>query len=201
MTTQPKPLCIVWPALPHFVCMASIVVVVLAAQSAQSATNSPTTLPPFAGNLTGEAPAPAEPLSLWYRQPAMVWTSALPVGNGRQGAMMFGGIDSEVLCLNEDTLWAGGPYTPDNPEALLALRCSGRAAGRFRKLIETIVWRGQHLWPRHLGAVHPLSRRSVLCLLQRQRRRSAGIPFQVDRGSVGAQSIALAARRSVGPVR
>ena len=88
---------------------------------AQSATNSPTTLPTFAGNLTGEAPAPAEPLSLWYLQPATVWTSALPVGNGRQGAMMFGGVDSEVLCLNEDTLWAGGPYTPDNPEALSAL--------------------------------------------------------------------------------
>ena len=35
--------------------------------------------------------------------------------------MMFGGIDSEVLCLNEDTLWAGGPYTPDNPEAFSAL--------------------------------------------------------------------------------
>ena len=34
---------------------------------------------------------------------------------------MFGGVDSEVLCLNEDTLWAGGPYTPDNPEALSAL--------------------------------------------------------------------------------
>jgi alpha-L-fucosidase 2 len=75
----------------------------------------------FAGNLSGEAPPPAEPLSLWYRQPATVWTSALPVGNGRQGAMMFGGIDSEVLCLNEDTFWAGGPYTPDNPDALSAL--------------------------------------------------------------------------------
>jgi alpha-L-fucosidase 2 len=45
----------------------------------------------------------------------------MPVGNGRQGAMMFGGVDAEVLCLNEDTLWAGGPYTPDNPEALAAL--------------------------------------------------------------------------------
>ena len=35
--------------------------------------------------------------------------------------MMFGGIDAEMLCLNEDTLWAGGPYTPDNPDALAAL--------------------------------------------------------------------------------
>ncbi len=80
-----------------------------------------TSLPAFAGTLTGEAPPSAEPLSLWYRQPATAWTSALPVGNGKQGAMMFGGIDAEVLCLNEDTLWAGGPYTPDNPDALAAL--------------------------------------------------------------------------------
>jgi alpha-L-fucosidase 2 len=80
-----------------------------------------TTLPAFTGELTGQAPPPAEPLSLWYRQPATAWTSALPVGNGKQGAMMFGGIDTEILCLNEDTLWAGGPYTPDNPNALAAL--------------------------------------------------------------------------------
>ena len=89
--------------------------------SSFAATNSPTTMPAFSGTLVSEAPAPSEPLSLWYRQPATVWTSALPVGNGRQSAMMFGGIDSEVLCLNEDTLWAGGPYTPDNPESLAAL--------------------------------------------------------------------------------
>src|SRR5436190_17238175 len=121
MMTPPKPLWVGWLGLPHFVGVAFIVVVVLAAQSARSATNSPTTTPTFAGNLTGEAPPPAEQLTLWYRQPATAWTSALPVGNGRQGAMMFGGVDSEVLCLNEDTLWAGGPYTPDNPDTLAAL--------------------------------------------------------------------------------
>ena len=57
-----------------------------------------TSLPPFAGQLTGQAAAPAEPLTLWYRQPATQWTAALPVGNGRQGAMMFGGIDQEAIC-------------------------------------------------------------------------------------------------------
>jgi len=73
--------------------------------------------------LTGSAPAPTEPLSLWYRQPAAPnqWTSALPVGNGRIGAMVFGGIDKERLQLNEDTLWAGGPYDPVNPKAKDAL--------------------------------------------------------------------------------
>ncbi|MGA2279522.1 MAG: glycoside hydrolase family 95 protein [Verrucomicrobiota bacterium] len=78
-------------------------------------------LPVFTGEFSGEAPAPAEPLSLWYRQPATNWVSALPVGNGRLGAMVFGGITSERLQLNEDTLWAGGPYDPDNTNAPTAL--------------------------------------------------------------------------------
>ena len=73
------------------------------------------------GTTLGAGAEPPSDLTLWYRQPATAWTSALPVGNGKQGAMMFGGIDSETLCLNENTLWAGGPYTPDNPEALAAL--------------------------------------------------------------------------------
>ena len=69
----------------------------------------------------GEAPPPAEPLSLWYRHPATEWVQALPVGNGRLGAMVFGGVTRERLQLNEDTLWAGGPYDPVNPEAHDAL--------------------------------------------------------------------------------
>ena len=70
---------------------------------------------------TGSAAAPSEPLSLWYRQPATKWTEALPVGNGRIGAMEFGGVNQERLQLNEDTLWAGGPYDPVNPDAKAAL--------------------------------------------------------------------------------
>jgi len=46
---------------------------------------------------------------LWYRQPAKVWTEALPVGNGRLGAVDFGGIAEERIALNEATLWSGGP--------------------------------------------------------------------------------------------
>lgn len=60
-------------------------------------------------------------LRLWYRQPAEAWTEALPVGNGRLGAMVFGGVARERLQLNEDTLFAGGPYDPSDPEALVAL--------------------------------------------------------------------------------
>ncbi|MGD0251865.1 MAG: glycoside hydrolase family 95 protein [Verrucomicrobiota bacterium] len=60
-------------------------------------------------------------LVLWYRQPANVWTEALPIGNGRLGAMVFGGGGREHLQLNEDTLWAGGPYDPNHTDALAAL--------------------------------------------------------------------------------
>ena len=70
---------------------------------------------------TGEAAPPDGPLTLWYRRPAQKWTEALPVGNGRLGAMVFGGVGRERLQLNEDTLWAGGPYDPDNTNALAAL--------------------------------------------------------------------------------
>jgi alpha-L-fucosidase 2 len=58
---------------------------------------------------------------LWYERPASQWVEALPVGNGRLGAMVFGGISLERLQLNEDTLWAGGPYNPANPAARAAL--------------------------------------------------------------------------------
>ncbi len=54
---------------------------------------------------------------LWYDRPARAWTEALPVGNGRLGAMHFGGTDEEHLQLNEGTLWAGGPHDYDHPGA------------------------------------------------------------------------------------
>ncbi|GHA21550.1 alpha/beta hydrolase [Devosia pacifica] len=58
---------------------------------------------------------------LWYPTPAQEWTDALPIGNGRLGAMVFGGVAAEEFQLNEDTLWSGGPYQPVNPETLEAL--------------------------------------------------------------------------------
>jgi alpha-L-fucosidase 2 len=50
---------------------------------------------------------------LWYQQPAQEWTDALPLGNGRLGAMVFGGVGSERVALNDDTLWSGLPGQND----------------------------------------------------------------------------------------
>nr|WP_242069809.1 glycoside hydrolase family 95 protein [Paenibacillus dendritiformis] len=54
---------------------------------------------------------------LWYRQPADQWVEALPVGNGRLGAMQFGGVDADRLQLNEYSVWYGGPAARENPDA------------------------------------------------------------------------------------
>ena len=59
--------------------------------------------------------------SLWYRRPAQRWVEALPLGNGRLGAMVFGGVVEERLQLNDDTLWSGGPKDWNNPKARAVL--------------------------------------------------------------------------------
>ncbi len=53
--------------------------------------------------------ASAQALTLWYNRPAEKWTEALPLGNGRLGTMIFGGVEQEHLQFNEETLWTGGP--------------------------------------------------------------------------------------------
>jgi alpha-L-fucosidase 2 len=55
---------------------------------------------------------------LWYDKPAQVWTEALPLGNGRLGAMVFGNPATEQIQLNEATIWAGSPNNNPNPDAL-----------------------------------------------------------------------------------
>ncbi|WP_241348903.1 glycoside hydrolase family 95 protein [Belliella filtrata] len=60
-------------------------------------------------------------MKLWYDKPATQWVEALPVGNGRLGAMVFGGPNEEVIQLNEDTFYGGQPHRNDNPNALAAL--------------------------------------------------------------------------------
>ncbi len=80
------------------------------------------------GLMVGASPAPrgqntstAGPDVLWYRAPAANWNEALPVGNGRLAAMVFGGVRDERLQLNEDTVWAGQKLDRVNPKAAESL--------------------------------------------------------------------------------
>ncbi len=88
------------------------------------------------------------PMVLWYTAPADEWTDALPVGNGRLGAMVFGGVEKERLQLNEDTLWSGGPQDADNPGALEHLEevrnliHQGKFEEAQKLTIETMVCKG-----------------------------------------------------------
>src|SRR5699024_11159114 len=76
----------------------------------------------FTSHVTGHAQTPGS-LTLWYDKPAdnRVWEQALPIGNGRLGAMVYGIPQREELQLNEETIYAGGPYRNDNEKALGAL--------------------------------------------------------------------------------
>jgi alpha-L-fucosidase 2 len=81
------------------------------------------------------AEPPATPLVLRYDKPAKQWTEALPIGNGRMGAMIFGGPDREHLQLNEDTLYSGEPpadlrsidITRSLPEVIALIRANKHA--------------------------------------------------------------------------
>src|SRR5690349_1558651 len=56
-------------------------------------------------------------LTLWYDHPAAIWEEALPLGNGKLGAMVFGGVVKDRFQLNDNTLWSGYPNAGNNPEA------------------------------------------------------------------------------------
>ncbi len=99
------------------------------------------------GGASGDAVGTGEvPYRLWYRQPAPLdapahttwqtpkgWSQALPVGNGRLGAMVYGGVTEERMQLNESSMWSGGPEDANNPAAREAL-------ARIRELL----WAGRH---------------------------------------------------------
>ena len=65
--------------------------------------------------------APENALTLWYGHPAWEWVQALPIGNGRLGGMVYGGVDEEKIQLNEGTVWAGGFHDQVNPGAYEAI--------------------------------------------------------------------------------
>ncbi|HUT92659.1 MAG TPA: glycoside hydrolase N-terminal domain-containing protein [Thermoguttaceae bacterium] len=83
--------------------------------------------------------------TLWYRQPASKWVEALPLGNGRLGAMVFGGVDEERLQLNEESLWAGEPldvypeHFTENLRKVQALVLDGKIAEARALGLETLT--------------------------------------------------------------
>ena len=97
------------------------------------------------------SPAFAEPL-LWYDRPAGQWTEALPVGNGRLGAMAFGRIEDERIQLNEDTVWAGSPVERDVKGAyrhlpqIRRMLFDGKYVEAERMIEEKIL--GERIYPR-----------------------------------------------------
>lgn len=61
-------------------------------------------------------------LTLWYNKPSKAWTDALPLGNGRLGAMVYGVPQRDTIQINEDTFWSGSPYQNTNPNAKNSLK-------------------------------------------------------------------------------
>jgi alpha-L-fucosidase 2 len=91
----------------------------------------------------GGQPQPAATV-LWYSHPAEKWENALPVGNGRLGAMVFGRTDEEIVQLNEDTYWSGGPYST-------TVKGGSRALPEIRRLLfEGELIKAHKLFGRHL---------------------------------------------------
>ena len=110
---------------------------------------------------------------IWLEQPAADWNEALPIGNGRLGAMVFGDVRHERLQLNEDTLWSGEPMAPPDPEIgqnlaevrrLVFARQYAEATAACRKLQGTYtqsyqplgdLWLDFGAWGRHGGGRLP----------------------------------------------
>lgn len=94
----------------------------------------------------------ADDLKLWYSKPAAVWTEALPLGNSRLGAMVYGGVTTEEIQLNEETLWGGGPHHNNSEKALAVLPEVRRLifAGQEKqaeRLLKENFFTGQHGMP------------------------------------------------------
>ncbi|WP_336517362.1 glycoside hydrolase family 95 protein [Pollutibacter soli] len=89
-------------------------------------------------------------LRLWYKKPAEnVWESALPVGNGRLGAMVYGNVPAETIQLNEHTVWSGSPNRNDNSLALQSL-----------PEIRQLIFEGRHKEAEELANKTILSKKS-----------------------------------------
>lgn len=87
-----------------------------------------------------------EQLRLWYSRPAEKWTEALSVGNGRLGAMVFGGIEEERLQFNEDTLWTGKPHDYSHP-----------GAAKYLPVVRKLLFEGKQREAEALAMKHMMS--------------------------------------------
>jgi len=85
-------------------------------------------------------------LTLWYDQPAAEWTEALPVGNGRIGAMVYGESENETIQFNEETLWSGQPHDYAN-----------EGAHNYLEEIRQLLWEGKQHEAHELGNQHFMS--------------------------------------------
>ena len=92
---------------------------------------------------------------LWYDEPAATWTEALPIGNSRLGAMVFGSPAADRLQLNEETIWAGRPNNNANPEAL-----------EYLPKVRQLVWEGKYKEAQDLATAHV------------QAKTNSGMPYQ-----------------------
>jgi len=91
--------------------------------------------------------AESHELKLWFRQPAEKWTEALPIGNGRIGAMVFGRVDTERIQFNEDTFWSGRPHDYTNPEAL-----------QYLDKVRSLIFEGKYLEAQELADEHMMGK-------------------------------------------
>ncbi|MEA3463000.1 MAG: glycoside hydrolase family 95 protein, partial [Bacteroidota bacterium] len=98
-------------------------------------------LPALFSSCSKEEPVPAGPeVALWYNEPAENWNEALPIGNGRLGAMVFGRTDVERIQLNEESVWSrkGGYEDSDGNVALPVVR-NLLFDGKYREAQELVV--------------------------------------------------------------
>lgn len=105
--------------------------------------------------ISAQNPTAKDAHILWYDKPAATWTEALPIGNGRLGAMIFGSPASERLQLNEETIWAGRPNNNANPEAK-----------EYLPRVRQLVWDGKYKEAQDLATQHV------------QAKTNSGMPYQ-----------------------
>ncbi len=98
---------------------------------------------------SGSAEPPNESFTLWFRQPAREWLEALPVGNGRMGAMVFGLVNDERIQFNEDTFWSGKPLTSETDGVV-------NNASQYLPQIRQMIFDGKNLDAEKFAAEHML---------------------------------------------